>query len=236
MYITNKTRTDGFGAQYQCIIFTILFADLMGLEFVYTPFEKMEHNYDDDSNFLEKKEKLINILNNYKNKKDVEPEKIKDFDIGHIYNTVESNLDYCLSTETFYKIRKLFHDNKTNIIKEKTLNIHIRRPNKFDIGDYGYTEDEYFLNILKKIQLNHPDIKKIKIHSQGDEFNFSRFNNQNIDICLNKPIEETFTDLVNSDILVMSKSSFSYTAGLLCDGIVYYLPFWHKPRKTWITL
>ena len=89
---------------------------------------------------------------------------------------------------------------------------------------------------MKNIEIKHPDIKKIKIHSQGDEFNFSNFKGYNIDISLNKPIEETFTDLVNSDILVISKSSFSYTAGLLCDGIVYYLPFWHKPKKTWITL
>ena len=34
----------------------------------------------------------------------------------------------------------------------------------------------------------------------------------------------------------MSASSFSYIAAILTDAEVYYLPFWHKPKKEWIIL
>jgi hypothetical protein len=38
-----------------------------------------------------------------------------------------------------------------------------------------------------------------------------------------------------SDILVMSKSSFSYSAALLNENIVYYpKDFWHKKASHWI--
>jgi hypothetical protein len=234
MYITNKIRTDGFGAQYQCIIFTILFAELMGLEFIYTPFGKMEHNYENDVDFILKKENLINLINHYKHQKDIEQDKIIDYEIGYIYKVVEDNLDFCLSSESFKKVKELFYQNVSNKSNEKTLNIHIRRPNKFDIGNYGYTDDGYFLTLIEDIKMNNPDLKKIKIHSQGELSDFTLFKNLDVEFSLNKTIEETFIDLVTSDILVLSKSSFSYTAGLLSDGLVYYQPFWHKPVKNWI--
>jgi hypothetical protein len=39
--------------------------------------------------------------------------------------------------------------------------------------------------------------------------------------------------MVLADILVTGASSFSYTAGLLSEGIVYYIPFWHAPLPHW---
>jgi hypothetical protein len=32
----------------------------------------------------------------------------------------------------------------------------------------------------------------------------------------------------------MAKSSFSYVAGLLNEGIVVYEPFWHQPLTRWV--
>jgi hypothetical protein len=238
MFITNKDRSDGFGAQYQTIIFTILFAELMGLEFVYSPFNKMDHNYDNDPFFIEKKENLINIQNNFTKKDNVEQNKIVNFDLSQIYSSVEGRLDYCLSTDSFKKIKNLFYKKNPIPVKsnKKIVNIHIRRPNIFDIGSYGYNTDEYFISIIDEIKEKHLDIEKITIYSQGKIEDFSKFNDYGVDFKLNLSIEETFTDLVFSDILVMSKSSLSYCAGLLCEGIVYYTPFWHKPKNTWIKI
>lgn len=236
MYIVNKEREDGFGAQYQSIIFSILFSELQGFNFAYRPFKSMEHNYDLDPNFIEKKENLINIKNNYTCFSEISDTEIKEIDLRNIYEHVESNLDLCLSSNSFLNIKNLFYSNKsTNKTDEgKIVSLHIRRHNKFDIGDYGYTEDEYFLNVIKQIKKEHSDVKKIKIYSQGDEISFSNFLDYNVELHLNESVEETFINLVFSDILVLSKSSFSYCAGLLCNGTVYYLPFWHKPKSSWI--
>jgi hypothetical protein len=239
MYITNKKRSDGFGAQYQTIIFTILFAELLNLEFVYTPFTEMEHNYDNDFHFIEKKESLINIINNFKKITDIDQSKIVNYDLSHIYRTVEDRLDYCLLTDSFKKIKNLFfikNEKLKNLNNGKTLCIHIRRPNKYDIGDYGYSSNEHYLNVIDVIKQQHKDIQKIKIYSQGEIKDFEKFKSHDVEFNLNLSIEDTFIDLVFSDILVQSKSSLSYCAGLLCDGIVYYTPFWHTPKNNWIKI
>lgn len=238
MYIVNAERNDGFGAQYQTIIFSILYCELENLKFAYRPFTKMEHNYDSDPFFLSKKEELINIKNNFINYNEISESEIIKRDLSSIYQKVENNLDRCLSMNSFLKIKNLFYENKKidSSIDGKIVSIHIRRPNKYDIGSYGYTDDEYFLNSINEIKNKFSDIKKIKIYSQGNLEDFKNFVGNDIEFHLNEPIEKTFIDLVTSDILVMSKGSFSYCAGLLCDGIVYYLPFWHKPKKTWLKI
>ena len=106
MYIVNSLRTDGFGAQYQTIIFTLLFSELEKLNFAYRPFTKMEHNYDLDSYFLEKKEELINVINHYPNYNTIPQSQIVNFDLSLMYKKVESNLDYCLNTKTFLDLQK----------------------------------------------------------------------------------------------------------------------------------
>jgi hypothetical protein len=42
--------------------------------------------------------------------------------------------------------------------------------------------------------------------------------------------------LIGADIFVMAKSSFSYTAALLSQGIVIYSPFWHAPLQRWVAV
>lgn len=236
MYIVNAPRNDGFGAQYQTIIFSILYAELNGLPFAYRPFTLMEHNYDNDPLFVEKKENLINIKGNYPSHENIPYDEIKRVDLSTIYNLVESNIDSVLNSESFSKIKNLFKEGKTKKEEGKVVSLHVRRPNRYDIGDYGYTQDEYFMRVISEIKNKHNDIEKIKLYSQGKPEMFEKFSEFNVELHLNESIEETFTDLVFSDILVMSKGSFSYCAGLLSEGTVYYLPFWHKPKSTWLTI
>ena len=52
---------------------------------------------------------------------------------------------------------------------------------------------------------------------------------------INEPAMTCIERLATADILVMSKSSFSYLAAILnVSGIVLYHPFWHYPPDDWI--
>ncbi len=52
---------------------------------------------------------------------------------------------------------------------------------------------------------------------------------------INEPTLTCIERLATADILVTSKSSFSYLAGILnVAGIVLYHPFWHYPLPDWI--
>jgi hypothetical protein len=235
-YITNFSRDDGFGAQYQTILFSIIYSELVNKEFVYNPFTKMEHNYDKDPNFLKEKENLINIIGNYKSINDVDTYEITT---PEIYRIVEGNINKCVELESFKKAKRLFLQNKSIKIKENDVDVavHIRRCNPHDNGQsYGYTDDEYYLNVIKHIRHQHSKNKTFHIYSQGDLKSFEKFKADDVVFHLNEKLENTMYDLVTSDILVMSKSSLSYVSGLLSDGVVYYLPFWHNKLNKWKTI
>jgi hypothetical protein len=74
------------------------------------------------------------------------------------------------------------------------------------------------------------------IYSEGSESEFECFKNPNTVLHLNEDVKTTFIGLIVSDVLVQSKSSFSYVAGLLTQGIVYHIPFWHPPMSKWISI
>jgi hypothetical protein len=232
-YITNFEREDGFGGQYMSIIYSIIYAELVNAEFVYTPFKLMEHNYDNDPCFLNKKEEFINIKNNYKNINDVNG--CISTSLG-IYPIIESDMDNRINLNSFKRVKELFFLNKRIKNNSNILNVavHIRRKNPHDnLEDYGYTNDEYFLNCINHIRKEYPENKKIHIYSQGALNSFEKFKSNDVVFHLNEPIEDTFYDLVTADILVMSKGSFSYSAALLSNGIIYYIPFWHPKLSHW---
>ena len=45
----------------------------------------------------------------------------------------------------------------------------------------------------------------------------------------------TLRGMATADVLIISRSSFSYLAALFNRGIVIYFPFWHKPLNDWLT-
>ena len=67
MNYTIQTTCDGFGAQYQKIIQTYIYCKLHNYNFLYKPFTNIEHNYNNDENYIEKVENLINLKNNIPN-------------------------------------------------------------------------------------------------------------------------------------------------------------------------
>ena len=63
-YITNEIRNDGFGAQYQSIIGTILYAELNNYEYIYTP-PDFKTVYEDEEE-IQKLKSIMNLENNFK--------------------------------------------------------------------------------------------------------------------------------------------------------------------------
>ena len=227
---------DGFGAQYQQLVTSYIVCGIHNKKFAYTPRNKMEHNYDNDPNFLNKIEDLMNIKNNIENNINNQAKILNYPPLRHWF---ERNIDYACNSKYFKEIKSYFWQNKErNVFKNDKINIavHVRRPNPHDNRIEGAnTPDEYYLNLIKNIK-NKYTKKKLKIHiySQGDINNFKNYEADNVILHINEPLSKTFIELVAADVLVTSASSFSYIAALLSDGEVYYKKFWHNPRKEWI--
>lgn len=128
------------------------------------------------------------------------------------------------------KDRDFFKNGKMNVA------IHIRRENADDKGQAGErvtTPNSYYLNIMNKIRKNYHNIQ-FHLYSQGEVSQFEDLINDDVDFHLNADIIDSFIGMVAANILVISPSSLSYVAALVSDGIVYYKPFWHNPKKEWI--
>ena len=239
-YLVNCKRNDGFGAQFQTIIFYILYAEFNGLEFVYNKIDEIQHNYDNNPLFLENVNNFINIKGNTLDISNINTDYIVDVPLTHIYRTVESNIDlYTNNNPSFNKIKECFWKNKDrNVFKNNKINIavHIRRPNiHMDEVEERYTCDSYFLTIISYIRTKYKNSELLfHIYSQGELSNFECYKNTDTELHIDDDLISTFLGLVGAEILVMSRSSFSYSAALLSDGEVYYLPFWHTPRQNWI--
>ena len=238
MKYTTAYQRDGFGAQYQRIIQTYIFCKIHKLNFLYRPFEFIEHNYNNDGDFIKKMEQFINLKNNITN--------IINNDINSInYGSVvmkycENNIDTVCMSEHLEFIKKCFWEHKDrNVFNNTKINIavHIRRENKIDKGIAGSrvtTPNSYYLNIMNIIREKYKNNLQFHIYSQGNIENFKMLKENDVKFHLDEDIRTTFLELVAANILVTSPSSFSYCAALLSDGEIYYKRFWHNPRKEWI--
>ncbi len=214
-------KKDGFGAQYQAILSGIAWCNYKNYEYVHIPFSKIAHDqkYDELNHF-------IGIP--YKNKS--ESDLIEHYS-REVHNSKTPDIYY--TPEILKKIRKYYYSTNKPIIKNNDyIAIHIRR------GDVNkksnlkrYTDNNYYKKIIIFLKKKYPN-KKIKIFSQGKIEDFKELNNNCI-FELNKDLQYTFHSMVVAKVLVMSKSSFSYSAALLNNNEIYYLNFWHKPLKAW---
>ena len=238
--ITNPERSDGFGAQFQTIIVAVIYAELNNIPYVYSPFAKMEHNYNNENDFIEKKEWLINFITHFEiiNENHI----IKPISCNEYISFFEKNLSKCINSRALIKIKELFRSNKNidDYFNKEDFNIaiHMRRPNIHDSRISGTdTPDSIFLNIINKLRKIYASKNPVfHLYSQGNIAKFKIFDAQDIILHLNESIENTFISMVFADILVAGASSFSYTAAILSDGVIYYIPFWHRPLPHWISI
>ena len=243
MYCTLTEQSDGFGSQFQKLIYAILIAEEKGIKYIYRSVKTVEHNYDNDPEFINKIEELMNLKGNFRSIDSIESESglISVMGIGEVIKEFESKIDYYMKSETLKKLKTIFWKNKNrNFFQNDATNIavHIRRPNEMDNRTDGAdTPLDYYFDVIDIVKRKNPTEKKVfHIYSQATIEEFKNRNTENFVFHLNESLFETFIGMVAADILVTSKSSFSYTAALLNEGTIYYLPFWHCPASDWINI
>lgn len=100
--------------------------------------------------------------------------------------------------------------------------------------------NDYFVKVLCNVVENLKIKKPIAIYlfSQGQKKDFPEFEHfENLYFCLDMNAQDSFLHMVKADLLITSKSSFSYKPALLSNGIkVCPQDFWHGYPETedWI--
>jgi hypothetical protein len=254
IYYTNHLRGDGFGANYQTLIYAILYAEVYCKgEFIYTK-PNLKAIYEDDS---DEYEEIMNLSKCFKSISDIDNKyDVTVIDIMLSYSTINSNLNMYLNSDSMKKIRFMFKENKVINILDNNYNhiaIHIRRPslhkNIDNIEEHKegwdkrtmnieqlanftprFKTDDYYINIINYIR-DSCDLKTNIFHifSEGKIEDFGNFKGDDIVFHLNEPVKDTYIYMVMSDILVISPSAFSYSAVLLNENTVFnmdmYMPY-----------
>jgi len=262
-YITCTGKKDGMGAQAQAIYSAMLYCKLNKIPYCHTPLKSIAHNTDNNPNFTNEVEQFFNFGEDEIAIKDVVANReVIDLD-NSTFKTFFKILKYLFTnTEKYIFSRSHFHNYinqhtadypiiqkelrrkfykytkpNTNIYNGNEINIavHLRR------GDVSKSDENRFTNNLQIFQLIQQLNKlfsdsstsfKIHIFSQGKEEEFTELK-QYASVHLNGNIFDDFMYLTKADILFMAKSSYSYCAALLSEGLIIYEPFWHPPLKEW---
>lgn len=247
-YLTNEERTDGFGAQFQSVLWSFLYTELTDKPYVYTDIKHIDLISNCGSikdteceNTLEEAIDYMGFNKYYTNSKNISGN-IEILKYTTAYKYIETNMEYVFRSHEFQKYKQFFYNNKINRFNNDFFNvaIHIRRlghweteNNRFMAGRHD-VPNQHFLNIIKMLRAKYNNKKLLfHIYSQGDIIKFQEFISDDIVLHLNEKILDTFTDLIYADVLVTCRSSFSYLAALLSNNVIYYLPFWHPPLNHW---
>lgn len=133
----------------------------------------------------------------------------------------------------------IYNDNEFNIA------VHIRRgdihKNLGDIDDDSverWLDNSYYYRVLRLLfhNITFPRVPVVYIFSQEEEKNLREFGEfkeyGKVKFCLDMSARDSFLHMVKADLLITSKSSFSYKPALISRGIrVCPKKFWHGYPK-----
>ena len=115
-----------------------------------------------------------------------------------------------------------------------SIAVHIRRRMAIEtlpVWKKRGLDNDYYAKVLSNTLQLLPDNEKISIYlfSQGEKNEFPEFDRfENLHFCLDMNPVDTVLHLINADILISSKSSFSYKPALISRNIkICPETFWH---------
>ncbi len=259
-YISNETLNHGLGSKILKAITLMGYASMLkdqgeDVEFVYNPLNSettLSFNYNQLHCFYHKpitnlRDQYIDICNkwesmfNYKGKKIFEVDRDEVMFLVHPHKPGEP-LDYGPSYNHTRKIRKEIKDllniEKPNTDKKQII-VHIRRADVHpNYPEDRWISDEYYLEVLEVLENKFPSNEyEIQIYSQ---FNIDREKFSKYKIVADVDLEDhlAWKNMVNADVLCIGKSAYSYSAGVLCDGVVIYPreEMFHPKLNDWKTI
>jgi hypothetical protein len=182
--------------------------------------------------FNEAEVKLVkNIINSYSGKKVLFVAEQDQF-----YKNQYGNIEEL--KQKFYSAKVRINDELQYDQESFNIAIHVRRgdivvgkENKNPNLQMRWQNNDYFEKVLNTVLDNIKTNKTIVIYlfSQGKRNDFPEFEKfKNIHFCLEMSAQASFLHMVYADLLITSKSSFSYKPALLSKGIkVCPSNFWH---------
>lgn len=185
--------------------------------------------------------KIKKIINSYKDQKI-----IFFLEFNQSYNKQYQIADY--QKEKFYSSNQRKRDVTIFNLKDVNIAVHIRLPMEIEDVVKRYNDINYTSNTINKsFNMLESTLKKIKTKKKIKVFIFTQFYNKHLEVfnkfsnvkyCYQISPYRSFISMIYADLLITSKSSFSYKAGIISKGIkISPKDFWHGypiNDKKWI--
>lgn len=252
--ITCAGRRDGLGMQAMARISGINFAKAFDATYVDSPFPRLDHAPTEQQDWCSAWESCLNLGKDEVGRNDSNYVVIdySDYLLKRIPISDKTVLRFqqCYWLNRHYpdlldkisaSLRSKFKSHTTANVLERdqvVIAVHVRR------GDVGNTKNALRFTpnelIVRTIETLRGVLEKLgieatfQVHSQGQESDFRELSGIGCELYLDFDAIWTMEKLVTSDILIMSKSSFSYVAAIINRGVKFYEPTFNPPLSSWI--
>jgi hypothetical protein len=219
---------EGAGFQAHMMMNAINFARATGLTYVHTPFSSIGHADRPMEQWVAAWEHLFNLGAG----EEVWDGKRRDV-VNYRY--VADDLEVCFGwserreelTQHFKALisefrRKYYGSNPPRRTEEVTVAVHVRRGDVPALNEELFTSMESVARTVRAVKssLERRGVEyRIRVYSQGRAPDFAELTALGAYLFLDADAIWTVQELIEADVLVMAKGSFSYCAGILSDGI-----------------
>ncbi len=243
--VTCAGKTDGGGAQVHAVLSVQAFCRRFGMNYVHTPFVQIEHTSGQHEIMRWEKTFALGTGHQLVSNLDLPVVPLKTYArrpalwFRRLIVALPHAHDYADHVSDAYESLRA---QKTRKPSDEGLRIaiHLRR------GDVSptqhadrYTPDDKILELIDWLQNSMQPVSprpELHVYSQGSAEAFKAYAQRGCHMHLDDDALNDLLAMSKADILVIAKSSFSYVAGLLNQGLVIYEPFWHTPPAHWISI
>jgi hypothetical protein len=235
-----SSANEGAGSQALMVMDAINFCFVNKLTYYHAPFREIAHATKIQEEWAAEWEKFFNfgLSEQCYNESDRTV-------VNYAYNFSELRLLYNFNDSKFDKsvisgLKKKFR--AKNGEKHHTyfvVGVHIRCGDvNFDDYPTRFRDIGAVSDIISKIRevLNNAKLSyRVHVFSEGATEDFATLSKDDTTLFLNRDAVWTLTELINSDVLVLANSRFSYIAGILSNGIILS-ENWPRALEGWILL
>jgi hypothetical protein len=225
--------SEGAGSQAFQIMRAINFARASGLVYLHSPFTHIAHGDRPMQEWVAAWEKVFNFgayelpfdgsergVINYGYR--ILPESDRCF--GWRYRGDELENRFIALIPEF---RAKYYSNKSpRTTKHVTVRVHIRRGDvSAEVARDMFTSTAVVARTVRGVKSSLDSLGlpySISAHSQGNRADFEDLHALGVELFLDSDAIWTMQELIEADVLIMARSSFSHYAGLVSDGIKIY--------------
>lgn len=98
-----------------------------------------------------------------------------------------------------------------------------------------FTSTAKLAAVISSIRESNPTVAMhTHVFTESPTYDLLDLESQTCTLHTSPDVFEVLRHLVGADVFIMAKSSLSFVAALIAQGVVIYEPFWHSPLPTWL--